>query len=74
MFLNNFPQIYLFQMKKMNLYRKKLKKIRSDMLYIAQATGKLKQKAMDIQSCKVLQKAMKVQNYDYEKSLIAKTK
>lgn len=72
--LLSYFNFFLFQMKKMNLYRQKLKQIRSDMLYIAKLTEKLRQKAMNIQSCKVLQKAMKVQNYDYEKSLIAKSK
>ncbi|KAG5667106.1 hypothetical protein PVAND_015105 [Polypedilum vanderplanki] len=59
-------------MKKLNLYRMKLKKIRSDMLYIRSTSKNLLQKAINIQDIKVNQKADRVKNYDYEISLIAR--
>lgn len=63
-----------FQMKKMNLYRVKLKNIRAEMLYIAQRVSILKKKAILIQERQVEKMAEKVRQYDYEEGLIAKTK
>lgn len=63
-----------FQMKKMNLYRLKLKSIRAEMLYIAQRVSILKKKAICIQERQVDKMAEKVRQYDYEEGLIAKTK
>lgn len=61
-------------MKKMNFYRLKLKKIRSDMLYIHQRVTELKKRALEMQEIKVNEKAEKVKRYDYEAGLIAKSK
>lgn len=61
-------------MKKMNLYRMKLKNIRAEMLYIAQRVSILKKKAIVIQERQVEKMAEKVRQYDYEEGLIAKTK
>lgn len=61
-------------MKKMNLYRMKLKKIRSDMLYIRSTSKNILKKAIDLQNVKVDQKAEKIKRFDYEISLIAKSK
>ncbi|CAG9810655.1 unnamed protein product [Chironomus riparius] len=60
-------------MKKMNLYRMKLKKIKSDMLYIKSSTQSLLQKSIDLQNIKVNQKAEQVRRFDYEIGLIAKS-
>ncbi|KAL7012136.1 hypothetical protein ACKWTF_014651 [Chironomus riparius] len=60
-------------MKKMNLYRMKLKKIKSDMLYIRSSTQSLLQKSIDLQNIKVNQKAEQVRRFDYEIGLIAKS-
>lgn len=61
-------------MKKMNLYRVKLKTLRSDMLYIFQRITELKKKSLELQSMKVDEKAEKVKRYDFEEGLIAKSK
>jgi len=52
----------------------KLKKIKSDMMYIRSSTQSLLQKAIDIQNIKVNQKAEQVRRFDYEIGLIAKSK
>lgn len=62
------------QMKKMNLYRVKLKTLRSDMLYIFQRITELKRKSLELQSLKADEKAEKVKRYDFEEGLIAKSK
>lgn len=59
-------------MKKLNLYRMKLKKIKSDMLYIRSTSQSLLQKAIEIQDVKVNQKADRIKKFDYEIGLIAK--
>lgn len=62
---------FFFQMQKMNVYRMKMKQIRSDMMYIAQRLGKLKEKSFLIQDYKVNQKALKVSQCHFEQNLIA---
>ena len=52
----------------------KLKKIKSDMLYIRSSTQSLLQKSIDLQNIKVNQKAEQVRRFDYEIGLIAKSK
>lgn len=64
---------YLLQMKKMNLYRLKLRSIKSDMLYIHQRVTELKNTALEIQSHKVEQKANKEQLIHYETALVRQT-
>lgn len=61
-------------MKKMNLYRIKLKTLRSDMLYIFQRITEIKRKSLELQSMKVDEKAEKVKRYDFEEGLIARSK
>lgn len=61
-------------MKKMNLYRLKLRNLRCEMLYIHQRAEILKKKCLNIQSMKADEKAAKVRGIDYEEGLIAKYK
>lgn len=61
-------------MKKLNLYRMKLMRIKSDMLYIRSASQTVVQKAIQIQDIKVNEKAERVKRHDYEVGLIAKSK
>lgn len=66
--------LVLFQMKKMNLYRLKIKQLRSEMLYIHQRVSQLRKKSLEIQTFKAEEKAEKIKRYDYEQGLIAKSK
>lgn len=61
-------------MKKLNLYRMKLKKIKSEMLYIKSTSQSLLQKAIEIQDIKVNEKAERVRRMDYEISLVGRPK
>jgi len=74
MFSGNTETEISLMMKKMNFYRLKLKKIRSEMLYIHQRVTELKRRALEMQEIKVNEMAEKVKRYDYEASLIAKSK
>lgn len=56
----------------MNLYRLKLKQLRSDMLYIHSRCTELKRKSLAIQSTKADEHAEKMRCRDYEEGLIAK--
>lgn len=60
-------------MRKMNLYRLKIKQLRSDMLYIHQRVTKLKKKSLEIQTRKAEERVEKIKRYDYEQGLIAKS-
>jgi hypothetical protein len=61
-------------MKKLNLYRLKLKKIKSEMLYIRSTSQSLLQKAIDMQDVKVNEKAERIRKIDYEVSLVGRPK
>lgn len=61
-------------MKKINLYRLKLKHLRSEMLYIHQRVTELCRRALEIQAIKVDEKAKKVERYNFESGLVAKSK
>ncbi|CRL00035.1 CLUMA_CG013323, isoform A [Clunio marinus] len=63
-----------FMMKKIAIYRTKVKNLRSDMLYICQRVAELKKKSIEIQTLKVEQKAERVKRCDYEVGLIPKKK
>jgi hypothetical protein len=54
----------------MNVYRLKLRRIKSEILYVSKEINKLKIRAFAIQEFKVNQKSDRVQQLDYEKSLI----
>ncbi|CAO1299349.1 unnamed protein product [Diamesa tonsa] len=61
-------------MKKMGIYRVKIKRLNSSLLYIHKRVQQLKKKAIEMQEFKVNQKADRVRRYDYEMGLIARTK
>lgn len=54
------------------IYKEKLRKIRSDMLYIHKRTGELKKKAIAIQETKTEQRKERSEMIHYEENLIAK--
>lgn len=61
-------------MKKMSIYRVKIKRLNSSLLYIHKRVQQLKKKAIEMQEFKVNQKADRVRKYDWEMSLIARAK
>lgn len=61
-------------MKKMKLYWMKLKKIKSEMLYIRSTSQSLLQKSITMQDAKVNEKAERVRRIDYEVSLVGRPK
>ncbi|CAO1370527.1 unnamed protein product [Diamesa serratosioi] len=61
-------------MKKMAIYRVKIKRLNSSLLYIHKRVQQLKKKAIEMQEFKVNQKADRVRRYDWEMSLIARAK
>jgi hypothetical protein len=61
-------------MQKLIIYKDKVRKIRSDMLYIHKRSQELKQKAIEMQMYKVEEKAQRVQRIHYEQTLIAGSK
>lgn len=61
-------------MKKLNLYRLKLKKIKSEMLYIRSTSQSLLQKSIAMQNIKVNEKAERVKRMDYEINLVGRSK
>lgn len=61
-------------MKKMAIYRVKIKRLNSSLLYIHKRVQQLKKKAIEMQEFKVNQKADRVRRYDYEMGLIARSK
>lgn len=54
------------------IYKEKLRKIRSDMLYIHKRTGELKKKAIAIQEMKTEQSKERYERIHYEQNLIAR--
>ena len=52
----------------------KLKKIKSDMLYIRSTSQTLLKKTIDMQEFKVNEKAERIKRCDYEIGLVGKTK
>lgn len=64
----------IFQMRKLKLYFMKLKRIKSDMLYIKSTTHQLLQKSIEMQEIKVNEKAEKIKKIDYEMSLVGRPK